>query len=127
MITTPSGLRAALRASVHGIYTSEAGVELLIGHHTFLNRGDFTALFIEHGAHLITGGPFADIDWPAAIAALDTGDLPCSGSEQRILRLAASIADGIPVNLRDALTALDDHNLQLLTTAIRHASGRRPL
>ena len=67
----------------------------------------------------------ADIDWAAAITALDTGNLPCSGGEQRMLRLAASLADGIPVNLRDALTGIDDHNINLVITAVLHASGKR--
>jgi len=67
----------------------------------------------------------ADIDWPAAITALDTGDLPCSGGEQRMLRLAASLASGIPVDLRDALTGLDDRNINLVITAVLHASGKR--
>jgi hypothetical protein len=68
----------------------------------------------------------AAIDWPAAIAALDAGELPCSSGEQRILRLAASLADGIPVSLSDAVTGLDHHNLSRLLTAICHASGKRP-
>ena len=67
----------------------------------------------------------AGIDWPAAITALDTGSLPCSGGEQRMLRLAASLAGGIPVDLRDALTGLDDHNINLVITAVLHASGKR--
>ena len=66
----------------------------------------------------------AAIDWPAAIAALDD-DLPCSGGENRMLRLAASLAGGIPVNLRDALTGLDDRNIQLVINAALHASGHR--
>ena len=67
----------------------------------------------------------AAIDWAAAIAALDAGELPCSGGEQRILRLAASLADGIPVSLSDAITGLDRSNLSHLLAAIRHASGER--
>jgi hypothetical protein len=49
---------------------------------------------------------------------------PCSGGEQRMLRITASLADGIPVDLRDTLTGLDDRNLQLLITAIRRASEK---
>ena len=67
----------------------------------------------------------AVIDWPAAIAALGSS-LPCSGGEQRMLKITASLADGIPVDLRDTLTGLDDRNIQLLLTAVRHASGKRP-
>ena len=42
-----------------------------------------------------------------------------------MLRLAASLADGIPVDLRDALTGIDDHNINLVITAVLHASGKR--
>ena len=43
-----------------------------------------------------------------------------------MLRLAASLAAGIPVNLRDALTGIDDRNIQLVIKAVLHASGQRP-
>jgi hypothetical protein len=118
-------LHAALRACARGIYPDEAGVELLIGHAAFLHRGDFTSRFIGHATH-ITGTPLAAIDWTAAITALDGRDLPCSGGEERMLRLAASLADGIPVSLRDTLTGIDQRNIKLLITAVLHASGQRP-
>jgi putative transposase len=70
--------------------------------------------------------PMADIDWDAAITALHAGELPCSGSERRILLLAASLAGGIPVDLRDTVTGIDDANISRLLTAIRHAAGKRP-
>jgi len=57
------------------------------------------------------------------ITALGTS-LPCSGGEQRMLKITASLADGIPVDLRDTVTGLDDRNIQLLLTAIRRASGK---
>jgi len=69
----------------------------------------------------------AQIDWPAAITALNSGEIPCSGGERRILQLAASLAAGIPVDLRDAVTGLDERNLRHLLTAISHAAGKRPL
>ena len=48
------------------------------------------------------------IRWNAAIHALEAGQLPCSGSEQAILRIAASLADpGIAVRLRENLGNLD--------------------
>ncbi len=42
-----------------------------------------------------------------------------------MLKITASLADGIPVDLRETITGLDDRNIQLLTAAIRHASGKR--
>ena len=51
--------------------------------------------------------------------------LPCSGSEGRILRLAASLAHAIPVDLQDALTGLDHHNTALTLAAVERATGHR--
>ena len=42
-----------------------------------------------------------------------------------MLRITASLADGIPVDIQDTLTGLDDRNVQLLITAVLHASGQR--
>lgn len=66
----------------------------------------------------------AGIDWPAAITALDAGELAASGGEQRMLRLAASIAGGVPVDLRQALTGLDDRNISLVVAAVLRAAGQ---
>ena len=74
--------------------------------------------------HEIAGTPTAAISWEEAIAALQAGNLPCSGSEASILRLAASLASTSPVALRDAITGLDQANIHLVLNAIRHASGR---
>ncbi len=116
-------LTAALQACAAGLYPLEAGVALLISNRTFLHRDDFTSRFIQHGTS--NGTPMAAIDWDAAVTALTGGDLPCSGGERRVLLLSASLAGGIPVDLRDAATGLDDSNIARLVTAIRHASGKR--
>lgn len=42
-----------------------------------------------------------------------------------MLRLAASLASDIPVQLGDAVTGIDNRNVGLLVKAIRHAAGRR--
>lgn len=118
---TTDELTAALHACAAGLHPIEAGVTLLTAEGTFLRRSDFTRRFIEHGTS--SGTAMAAIDWDAAITALHDGELPCSGGERRILMLSASLGGGIPVDLRDALTGLDDRNIQLLTTAIRRASG----
>jgi hypothetical protein len=122
---TTHSLAAALRACAAGILAREAGVGLLIANQTFIYRDDFTGRFIRHATSISDGATtMADIDWAAAIAALDAGELPCSGGERRILRLAASLADDIPVSLGDTITGLDEHNVRCLLTAIRHASGQ---
>ena len=121
---TTDDLTAALHACAAGLYPLEAGVALLIGNGTFLQRDDFTSRFIQHGT--TCGTPTAAIDWDAAITALQAGELPCSGGERRILLLSASLADGIPVGLGDTVTGIDDANISRLLTAIRHAAGKRP-
>ena len=114
----------ALRNCASGLYAAQAGVALLVSNGTFLHRYDFTSRFIEHDTNGAT--PMAAIDWEAAITALDNGGLPCSGGERRILQLAASLAAGTPVSLRDTITGLDSPNTALLVTAVQHAAGKRP-
>lgn len=115
---------AALRAHARGLHCLEAAVELL-GHASWLRQGDFLHRFVHTVPGLVDGTPMAPIDWPEAIAALDRGRLPCSGGEDRMLRLAASPAVGIPVDLRAALTGLDGHNAELVAHAVKHATGHR--
>ena len=124
---TADDLTAALRACAAGLYPLEAGTTLLIANGTFLHRGDFTSRFIQTGISISDGTTLmAAIDWDAAIAALHAGELPCSGGERRVLELSASLSGGIPVDLRDAVTGLDDGNIARLVTAILHTSGKRP-
>ena len=116
---------AALRACAAGLYRAEAACELLIAT-SWPHRADFRDRFI-HAAVSISDGTtaMASIDWAAAITALAGGQLQCSGAERRLLRLAASLGDGIPVDLQDALASLDDANLGLVTTS--RPSRRRPV
>jgi hypothetical protein len=123
---TADDLTAALQACAAGIYPLEAGVALLTGNGTFLRRPDFTGRFITTGTSITDGVTLmADIDWEAAIAALHAGELPCSGGERRVLELSSSLAGGTLIDLRDAVTGLDDGNIARLVTAILHASGKR--
>ena len=104
------GITGAVRAGAAGLYSLEAACELIISTGTSLTDG------VTELAH---------IDWQAAITSRDTGLLPCSSGENRILRLAASIAAGIPVDLNDALTGLDQARIALVVRAVRHANGQR--
>ena len=118
-------LAEALRACAGGILTAEAGVSLLIDCGGWLHRPDFTSPFITTGTSISDGTTLmATIDWPAAIAALDGGRLPCGSGERHMLRLAASIAGGVPVSLCDSLTSIDYRNANLLAAAILHANGQ---
>lgn len=124
---TADDLAAALRACAAGLYPLEAGTGLLISNGTFLHRADFTSRFITVATSISDGTtPMAAIDWDAAVTALQAGELPCSGGERRVLELSSSLSGGIPVDLRDAVTGLDDGNIARLVTAILHASGKRP-
>jgi len=124
---TADDLTAALRACAAGLYPLEAGTALLLTSGTFLHRDDFTSRFITVATSISDATTtMAAIDWDAAITALHAGELPCSGGERRILQLSASLAGGIPVDLCDAVTGLDDSNIARLVNAILHASGKRP-
>jgi len=72
---TTDDLATALRACAYGLYPLEAGTELLIANGTFLHRNDFTSRFITTGTSISDGTtPMADIDWDAAITALNAGN-----------------------------------------------------
>lgn len=119
------GLADAVRAGAAGLYSLEAACELVIST-GWLRRDDFTRL-IRTGTSLTDRvTELACIDWQSAITSRETGLLPRSSGENRILRLAASIADGIPVDLNDALTGLDQTRIALVVRAVRHANGQRP-
>ena len=118
-------LETALRAAAAGDLAGEAAAMLLAGAGCFTRRADFTGRFTGTGTGTSDGTPLAWTDWDAAVTALDAGQLPASSGEKAVLRLAASLAHGIPVSLRDTVTSLDNRNLGLVTTAIRHAAGHR--
>jgi hypothetical protein len=121
-VTSPDSIATALRNHAEGSRCLAAAAELLIAQ-AWLDRDDFASRFVTVCPSPGSGKPMAVIDWPDVVGALGTS-LPCSGGEQRMLKLTASLADGIPVDLRDTLTGLDDRNIQLLVTAIRHASRK---
>lgn len=119
---TTATLATALTNCASGLCALDAGVALLVSHGTFLLRDDFTSRFVEHGTSC--GIPMAAIDWEAAISALNSGQLPCSGGERRILQAAASLAAGTPADLRDIITGLDTSNIERLIKAITRAAGQ---
>ena len=70
------------------------------------------------------GRQVAAIDFAAAAEAVQ-GALPCSDGERLVLLVAASIAGGIPVDLREAALCMDAVNAARAARAICHAAGRR--
>ena len=115
----------ALRAHANGLYCLQAAVELLIGHQRWLCRDDFVGRFVRLVPGLAGGGTLAVVSWRAAVRALAAGRLPCSDGEEHVLRIAAGIAVGVPVDLRECLSILDETNVGLVVDAVRHANGRR--
>jgi hypothetical protein len=103
--------------------TCQAAVELLIGHRSWLVRDDFLG-YVEpcRGFHAES---MAAIDWQAVWAALEDGHLPCSSGERQVLRVAASLAEGISIDLRDAVTSLDAANSVRVARAVLAAGGHR--
>ena len=116
-----------MRAWAKGLFSTEAAVELLIGHRSWLSRGDFLEIAVEFGYGIGDGAVMAAVDWEAAVAALETGRLPCSGGGGRMLRLAASMAGGVAVDLGSALPGLDERNITLIAGAVLQAAGHREL
>ncbi len=100
-----------------------AAVELLIGHRFWLGRRDFVEQFV--GMDLGPDGtPLALVDWEGAVGALTAGPLVCSDSQGQILRLAASLAEGIPVDLGAAVSGLDGNSIELVVAAVLAGNGR---
>lgn len=122
-VPSAATLACLLRAHAAGLLSDTAAVGLLIAHRYWLTHPAFTARFV-HPVTAANGHPVgAWIDWQAAITALQRGQLPCSGSEAAMLRIAASLATEAPVILRDVLGGLDRANIAAVTTAITAANG----
>jgi hypothetical protein len=107
------------------LYRAQAAVELLIGHRRWLCRDDFVGRFVDLLADPAGHGALAVVAWRAAVRALAASRLACSDSEGYVLQIAASLAEGIPVDLGECLSTLDDANVGLVVDAVFHAAGRR--
>ncbi len=68
------------------------------------------------------GREVAAVDFAAAAGAVQ-GVLACSDGERQVLLVAASIAEGIPVDLREAALSLDAGNAARAARAVCHAAG----
>jgi len=96
---------------------------VLIERRSWLLRADFVDKIVEVVDGPPGGQPMAFVDWAAALDALEGGRFACSSSEDRVLRIAASIAEGIPVDLRDAACGLDWLNPRRAPGALVRAAG----
>ncbi len=70
------------------------------------------------------GRQVAVVDFASAADAVQ-GSLACSAGERQVLLVAASIAEGIPVDLREAALSLDAVNAARVAVAVCHAAGYR--
>ena len=117
-------LADAIRAWAKGWLPAEAAAELLIAHRAWLEREDFLQVAVEVRWEPFGGGAVAAVDFAAAAGAVQ-GVLPCSDGERQVLLVAASIAEGIPVDLREAALCMDAANAARAAQAVCHAAGRR--
>lgn len=117
-----SQLACLLYDAADGMCADVAAVMLIDRHGHFLHDPAFRRI-IAAGSSVTDGQPFAVIRWNAALWALENGHLPCTGSERAVLLIAASLAEGTPVSLRDCLGSLDRRNIALVAAAITAANG----
>ena len=123
-LSTDELVEALLRGA-SGMRTAEAFIRLLLAHGVWPVRLA-AAEFVELSDEDEPEEPrYAWVGWRHAVAALEAGTLTGgSGSDNRVLRIAASLSElGVPVDLADAVTGLDRHNLALVLGALSHANG----
>jgi len=109
-------LAEVLLRGASGRDTCEASIRLLVAHGVWPVRLA-AAEFVELSDEDEPEEPrYAWVGWRHAVAALEAGTLTGgSGSDNRVLRIAASLSElGVPVDLADAVTGLDRHNLALV-------------
>ncbi|CAM00457.1 hypothetical protein A8924_1523 [Saccharopolyspora erythraea NRRL 2338] len=118
-------LAAALRRCVTGLAAEEAAINLLAGHARWLRRADFLRFVDFSTEPNLTGSdePLAVIHWDKLVRDIGSSALPGARSEITVLTVAASLAYGTPINLRD-LVGLDEFNTELVLNAIAHATGK---
>jgi hypothetical protein len=114
---------ALLRAAV-GDYSAEAAVLLLVNSGHWLPQLQAAGLIaIALDGDPDGGGPWAAVQWTDLDGALRAGAISGSGVQLRVLRAAAGIAEGHPVDLGDLAAGLDRPALILLLAALAHAAG----
>lgn len=106
-----------------GLLCLEAAVELLIGNWSWFFGEGFLEIAVELGWEVFSGLPVAAVEFVAAAGALGAGVLACSGGGGRVLRIAASIAGGVPVGMRGVVTGLDEDSAVLAAAAVLRAAG----
>ena len=106
---------AGLRSWARGLYPLEAAVELL--------AQAFGGRFANPGLPWIQPCDQSGWWWLDPWQITDDALAGLSGGEQRVLRIAASLAGGPPVGLADNLPGLDRDLMHLVLAAMAHANG----
>ncbi|WP_423185100.1 hypothetical protein [Arthrobacter sp. NyZ413] len=108
----------AFRAWAKGSYTIEAATELLLR--------AFGGRFAAPGNPWVhvdsTDGDHPKTAW-IDFEAIPEHTGPLSGGERRLLAIAASIAEDVPIVLGDVIPGLDRDVLDLVLAALAHAGG----
>ena len=118
----PVDVETALLRAALGDYSDEAAILLLITSGHWLPQLQSAGLITVDG-DVNGAGLWAHINWPDLDGALHLGTITGNTSQRWVLRAAASIADGHPVDLGDLAAGLDRHALTLVLAAIAHAAG----
>lgn len=105
----------ALRRWAKGLYPLEAGVELLIQ--------AFDGRFASPGEPWVQQGDDSGWWWIDVEQMTEDNYDALSGGEARLLRIAASLLGGLPVDLSRNIAGLDREHLQLVVAAVAHAGG----
>ena len=114
---------ALLRAAV-GDYALEAAVLLLANSAHWLPQLQAAGLVaIALDGDAADDGPWAAVQWGDLERALRSGTISGSSGQRRLLRAAAGLADGQPVDLADLTAGVDRAELGLLLAAVAHAAG----
>lgn len=126
-------LEDALWRAAQDDLAHEAAVLLLTVHGTWLRRPAFrqhVSLLQDEPEADPRGPVWAQVDWSALLDGLgrpydpdrEDGQLCQSSSTERgMLAIAASVGGGGRVDLREALSGLDDRNLALVRAAVTHS------
>lgn len=110
-------LTTMLMRGATGMYLHEAAVRLLLRHGYWLRRRDFRN-YID-----VDSLGRAAIDFGAAMAALDRGELVGDDESQKVLRIAASMSGVYPVHLREVVEGIDRDGIKHIAEAIMYADG----
>lgn len=116
-----NGIEGAVRAWAKGIYPTEAGVELLIRLGRVYEQAPWITEMEPRRTEVGSRGEdrAAGVD----VDQLLDGSGVWSGGEQRMVRIAASLLGGPPVDLAEDVNGVDQENLALVLAAIAHANG----